>query len=46
MAGSDEDLGRSRRPSVEDWGWSSTSWVLDVWMIERSGDAMCGPRHT
>jgi hypothetical protein len=46
MAGSDEDLGKSRRPSVEDWGWSSTSSILNVWTIERSGDAMCGPHHT
>jgi hypothetical protein len=29
MAGSDEDLGRSRRPAAEDWGWSSTGRVLD-----------------
>jgi hypothetical protein len=29
MACSDEDYGRSRRPSVEDWGWSyraGTRW--------------------
>jgi hypothetical protein len=25
MTGSDEDHDRSRRPSVEDWGWSSIS---------------------
>jgi hypothetical protein len=49
MAGSDEDLGRSSRPDVEDRdkpdvedrGWSSTGHVLDGLMIRRSGDAMC-----
>jgi hypothetical protein len=28
MAGSDKDHGRSRRPGVEDRGWSSTGRVL------------------
>jgi hypothetical protein len=28
MTGSDEDRGRSRRPGVEDRGWSSTGRVL------------------
>jgi hypothetical protein len=42
MAGSDEDLGRSRRPDAEDQGWSSTCQVLDGWMIGRSGDVVCG----
>jgi hypothetical protein len=42
MAGSDEDHGRSRRLCVEDRGWSGTGRVLDGWVIERSGDAMCG----
>jgi hypothetical protein len=41
MAGSDEDLGRSRRPGAEDRGWSSTGWILGGWTIERSGDAVC-----
>jgi hypothetical protein len=41
MVGSDEDRGRSRRPGAEDWGWSSTGWVLSDWMIERLGDAVC-----
>jgi hypothetical protein len=41
MAGSDEDYGRSRRPSIEDWGWSSVGRVLSDRMIERSGDTMC-----
>jgi hypothetical protein len=42
MTGCDEDRGRSRRLGVEDWGWSSTVWVLDVWTIERSSDPVCG----
>jgi hypothetical protein len=42
MVGSDEDLGRSRRPDAEDRRWSSTCWVLDGWTIGRSGDAVCG----
>jgi hypothetical protein len=45
MAGIDEDRGRSRRLGAEDWGWSSTSRVLDDQMIERSGDAVCGLHH-
>jgi hypothetical protein len=45
MADSDEDLGRSRRSVAKDQGWSSTGWVLGGWMIERSGDAMCGLHH-
>jgi hypothetical protein len=42
MADSDEDCGRSRRPDAEDRRWSSTGQILGGWMIERSGDAMCG----
>jgi hypothetical protein len=42
MADSDKDLGRSRRPGVEDRRWSGTGQVLSGWMIERLGDAMCG----
>jgi hypothetical protein len=42
MGGSDEDHGRSRRPDVEDEGWSSTSQILDGWTIGRSGDVVCG----
>jgi hypothetical protein len=42
MAGSDDDRGRSRRPDVEDRGWSSTGRVLGGRAIERSGDAVCG----
>jgi hypothetical protein len=45
MADSDEDHDRSRRPSAEDWGWSSIYWVLSGQMIERSGDAMCSLHH-
>jgi hypothetical protein len=45
MAGSDEDRGRSRRPGVEDWGWSSTGRVLDGRSIERSGDTVCDLYH-
>jgi hypothetical protein len=41
MAGSDEDSDRSRRPGVEDRGWSSTGRVLGGPTIERLGDAMC-----
>jgi hypothetical protein len=40
MVDNDEDRGRSRRPSVEERGWSSTGQVLGGWTIERSGDAM------
>jgi hypothetical protein len=42
MAGNGEDHGRSRRPSAEDRGWSSTGRVLDGRMIGMSGDAVCG----
>jgi hypothetical protein len=42
MAGSNEDIGRSRRPGAEDRGWSSTGRILDGRMIERSDDAVCG----
>jgi hypothetical protein len=43
MAGSDEDRGRSRKLGAEDRRWSSTGQVLGGWIIERSGDAVCGP---
>jgi hypothetical protein len=42
MVGSDKDRGRSRRLGVEDRGWSSTGRVLGGWMIEGSGDTVCG----
>jgi hypothetical protein len=45
MAGSDKDRGSSRRPGVEDHGWSSTGQVLGGQTIGRSGDAMCGLHH-
>jgi hypothetical protein len=45
IAGSDEDRGRSRRPGVEDRGWSSTGRVLGGRAIERSGDTVCGLHH-
>jgi hypothetical protein len=41
MASSDEDRGMSRRPGVEDQGWSHRSGTR-CRMIERSGDVMCG----
>jgi hypothetical protein len=41
MPGSDEDLGRSRRPTAEDWRWSSTGRILGGWTIGRSGDVVC-----
>jgi hypothetical protein len=44
MVGSDEDCGRSRGPSAEDSGWSSTVQVLGGRTIERLGDAVCD-RH-
>jgi hypothetical protein len=42
LHGSDEDRDRSRKPSAEDRGWSSTGQVLSGQMIERSGDTVCG----
>jgi hypothetical protein len=42
MTSSNEDRGRSRRPSVEDRRCSSTGWVLGGWIIERLDDAVCG----
>jgi hypothetical protein len=41
MAGSNEDLGRSRRPGAEDRRWSSTGQVLGGRTIERLGDTVC-----
>jgi hypothetical protein len=41
MAGSDEDRGRSRRPSVEDRGWSGIGRVLGGRTIERLDDVVC-----
>jgi hypothetical protein len=45
MVGNDEDHGRSRRPSAEDWGWSTIGRVLGGRTIERSGDAVCNLHH-
>jgi hypothetical protein len=45
MAGSDDNRGRSRRPSAKDWGWSGTGPVLSDRTIGRSGDAVCGLHH-
>jgi hypothetical protein len=36
MVGSDEDHGKSRRPGIENRGWSSTGRVLGGRMIEGS----------
>jgi hypothetical protein len=41
MTGSDDDHGRSRRPGLEDHGWSSTGQILGGRMVERSGDDVC-----
>jgi hypothetical protein len=46
MIGNDEDLGRSRRPSANDRGWSSTGWVLSGRMIRRLDDTVCGLHRT
>jgi hypothetical protein len=45
MAGNDEHHGRSRRPGVENRGWSGIGRVLGGRTIERSGDAVCGLHH-
>jgi hypothetical protein len=45
MAGSDDDRGRSRRPGVEDQGWSDTGWILGGRIIGRSDDTVCGLYH-
>jgi hypothetical protein len=45
MVSSDEDRGRSRRPSAEDHGWSDTSQILDGRTIKRSGDTVCSLHH-
>jgi hypothetical protein len=42
IAGSDEDRIRSRRPGAKDQGWSNTSQVISVRVIERLGDAVRG----
>jgi hypothetical protein len=45
MTGIDGDRDRSRRPDVEDRGWSSTSQVLSVRVIRRSDDTVCDLHH-
>jgi hypothetical protein len=45
MASSDEDHGKSRRPSAEFWACSSTGRVLSGRVIERLGDVVCGLHH-
>jgi hypothetical protein len=45
MAGSDEDHDRSRRPGLEDRGWSSIGRVLRGQAIGRSGNTMCILHH-
>jgi hypothetical protein len=40
-AGSDEDCGRSKKPTVEDRGWPSTGQVLSGRTIGRLRDAVC-----
>jgi hypothetical protein len=42
MAGSDENLDRSRRPIIEDRGWSSIGQVLSGQTIGRLGDTVWG----
>jgi hypothetical protein len=44
MACHDEDHGRSRRPGVEDRGWSHRSGTRCL-VIERSVGAVCGLHH-
>jgi hypothetical protein len=41
MAGSDQDLGRSRRPGAEDRGWLGTGRVLGGRTVGRSDDIVC-----
>jgi hypothetical protein len=45
MAGSNENHGRSMRPSAEDQGWSSTGRVLGGRTTEWSGDIVCGMHY-
>jgi hypothetical protein len=40
MAGSDDDLGMSRRRGAKDRRWSSTCQVLSGWTIGRAGDVV------
>jgi hypothetical protein len=45
IEGSDEDHGRSRRPSVDDRGWPSTDQIVGGRTIGRLGDVVCGLHH-
>jgi hypothetical protein len=45
MMGSNEDLGRSRRPGAEDRRWPSIGRILGDRTIGRSGDAVCDLYH-
>jgi hypothetical protein len=40
MVDSNEDCGRSRRPGVEDRGWSCIGRIICGQTIERSGDTV------
>jgi hypothetical protein len=42
MVGCDDDYGWTRRPGVEDRGWSSIDHILGGQMIERLCDVVCG----
>jgi hypothetical protein len=42
MGDNNEDHAKSRRPSAENWGWSSTDRVLGGWTIRRSSHVVCG----
>jgi hypothetical protein len=45
MVSSNEDHGRSMRPSVEDQVLSSTGRVLSGWVIRWSSDVVCDPHR-
>jgi hypothetical protein len=45
MVGSDEDHEMSRRPSIEDQGWSSTGRVLSGRTIGKLGHTVCDLHH-
>jgi hypothetical protein len=40
IASNNEDLGRSRRPSAADCGWSNTGRILDSQIIGRLSDTV------
>jgi hypothetical protein len=45
MAGSNDDLGRSKRLGAEDQGWSNTDQELGGQRIGRSSDVVCNLHH-